>query len=673
MKDLWELLEPIWEILGLPGTAAFFGFIAVVGPAIWKYLKQLRTLRKQRKQLHDLHPFYTEQEKQRATQYYVETTGQNVAPSKGDEHRDARSFSAKEPMIPFLLKEAFNPNKHDSKFYFVLADSGMGKTTFLINLYLRYINQFFTPQFRIKLFPLGYPEIDREIEEIPKEIKRQTILLLDAFDEDMQAVLDYKARLSDLARKVRDFREVVITCRTQFFPSEIEEPGETGVLRFGPDGGSHVFYKFYLSPFNEADIQTYLRKRFSWVQSAKRRKARQIVLSCKNLMVRPMLLSHIEDLLKGEHAYTATYMVYTELIDRWIEREADKFPPERREDYMKDLYQFSREIALYLYQHRTEHQGLLISGEEIQPFAEKHQITLSPKEMTSKSLLNRNAQGQYKFSHKSILEYFLAEEAISNPEFRRELNFDGMSAAKVFFDEMVWGRLTVPFFSRGDVEGHYTVKDGKSRVLMKLPEKILSTITTLTLEHWDVSNDLLLFSGLPSLKRVEVTEHQPVTIIWAVLRDQEMTVSEDGMKDVFELDVNNRPRVYIASQYEDQGMGVFDHATGLLWQKSGSDTYMINEDALKYVKQLNQEKFAGYADWRLPTIPELMSLLEPEKQSNGLYIDPIFDKEQRWCWSADWRVKGEGSAGSAWLVGFGSGFVHWLNVKNLNYVRCVRS
>jgi hypothetical protein len=38
----------------------------------------------------------------------------------------------------------------------------MGKTTFLINLYLRYINQFRQPAYRIKLFPFGFPEIDKE-------------------------------------------------------------------------------------------------------------------------------------------------------------------------------------------------------------------------------------------------------------------------------------------------------------------------------------------------------------------------------------------------------------------------------------------------------------------------------------------------------------------------------
>jgi hypothetical protein len=54
-----------------------------------------------------------------------------------------------------------------------------------------------------------------------------------------------------------------------------------------------------------------------------------------------------------------------------------------------------------------------------------------------------------------------------------------------------------------------------------------------------------------------------------------------------------------------------------------------------------------------------MSLLEPEKQSTGLYINPIFDVQQSWCWSVDtfpstlWsRIS---SSGATWDVYFGGG------------------
>ena len=93
---------------------------------------------------------------------------------------------------------------------------------------------------------------------------------------------------------------------------------------------------------------------------------------------------------------------------------------------------------------------------------------------------------------------------------------------------------------------------------------------------------------------------------------------------------------------------VFDHTTKLMWQQSGSSgSTTIYENAKKYIDQLNRERFAGFNDWRLPTLEEAMSLMEPEKSSNGLYIEPVFDETQRFIWTSD-----QYSASRAWSVGF---------------------
>ena len=164
------------------------------------------------------------------------------------------------------------------------------------------------------------------------------------------------------------------------------------------------------------------------------------------------------------------------------------------------------------------------------------------------------------------------------------------------------------------------------------------------------------------------------------LRSEPRTVAPDEAQEVFGLTTrefdwgtsNWAPATYIENQYEDQGDVVVDHATGLMWQKSGSESWLTYSEAQDYIENLNRQKFAGYSDWRLPTIPELMSLLEPEEQSNDRYINPIFDSEQIWCWSADRRIKGEISAGAAWFVDFRSGYVDW-NLLYTHFVRGVRS
>jgi hypothetical protein len=160
------------------------------------------------------------------------------------------------------------------------------------------------------------------------------------------------------------------------------------------------------------------------------------------------------------------------------------------------------------------------------------------------------------------------------------------------------------------------------------------------------------------------------------LRSKPLMVSLEKASQVFELTEHKFdrgtgwvPRTYITNQYENREKVIFDHATGLMWQKSGSD-WIAYKAAQAYIKKLNDQKFAGYTGWRLPTIPELMSLLEPEQQSNNLYINPIFDSTQSWCWSADLVA---GLAELAWRVYFNSGVVYWDLFISLNCVREVRS
>lgn len=94
----------------------------------------------------------------------------------------------------------------------------------------------------------------------------------------------------------------------------------------------------------------------------------------------------------------------------------------------------------------------------------------------------------------------------------------------------------------------------------------------------------------------------------------------------------------LANDFVNNGNGtVTDRATGLMWQQGGDFKAFDNLD--EYVKQLNRKRFAGHDDWRLPTLEEAASLVEPQK-NDDLYIAPIFDRRQVWIWTAD-VVEGE--------------------------------
>ena len=106
---------------------------------------------------------------------------------------------------------------------------------------------------------------------------------------------------------------------------------------------------------------------------------------------------------------------------------------------------------------------------------------------------------------------------------------------------------------------------------------------------------------------------------------------------------------------------VVDHATRLMWQQSGASNWLRLQEAEGFIAELNKERYAGFSDWRLPTLEELASLLEPIGKNEGLYIDPIFDSRQGSCWSAD-TILYRGPQGpfvTGWFVDFRQGYVSY--------------
>lgn len=95
-------------------------------------------------------------------------------------------------------------------------------------------------------------------------------------------------------------------------------------------------------------------------------------------------------------------------------------------------------------------------------------------------------------------------------------------------------------------------------------------------------------------------------------------------------------------------------------------------EAQEYVKTLNREHFAEFDDWRMPAIPELMSLIRPEEKNGDLCIDQIFDSEQTDCWSSD-LLPDTGSEGEVWIGRFDLGDVISFPLSNYSYVRAGRS
>jgi len=85
----------------------------------------------------------------------------------------------------------------------------------------------------------------------------------------------------------------------------------------------------------------------------------------------------------------------------------------------------------------------------------------------------------------------------------------------------------------------------------------------------------------------------------------------------------------ITHGYESRVVGdalvVADRATGLTWQQDGSRADVSWDEALAYVRELDGQRYAGVDGWRLPTLEEAMSLMEPQKNGD-YYLDPVFER-----------------------------------------------
>jgi len=115
---------------------------------------------------------------------------------------------------------------------------------------------------------------------------------------------------------------------------------------------------------------------------------------------------------------------------------------------------------------------------------------------------------------------------------------------------------------------------------------------------------------------------------------------------------------------------VSDIATGLMWQQATASGTFTWQQALVYAESLNNEKFAGHHDWRLPNIHELQSILDYTRwQPASIDITYFPDTVADDYWSSTTSVS---YASQAQYVYFGGGNVGELNKWVDFYVRCVR-
>jgi hypothetical protein len=94
-------------------------------------------------------------------------------------------------------------------------------------------------------------------------------------------------------------------------------------------------------------------------------------------------------------------------------------------------------------------------------------------------------------------------------------------------------------------------------------------------------------------------------------------------------------------------------------------------DTEDFIKALNDARYGGYSDWRMPTIKELAYIVNYSIPYPGPTIDTGYfpNTAASWYWSSTTYVYG---TYSAWTVYFGTGYVYGYGKSPAGYVRAVR-
>lgn len=291
----------------------------------------------------------------------------------------------------------------------ILADSGMGKTSFCLNYFAHFRAK--QPKENIALISLAQKDAIRRMKAI--ERKSSTVLILDALDEDAVAIDNGLDRIYDLLQAAADFRSVIITCRSQFFPNDAAIPTETGVSIVTPrragQNASYKLHRLYLSPFEDRQITEYIRSHFPiWsVWNFFRRKAAfGLVATIPELAARPMLLELLPLLVRKKRGSPELFDLYAFMVENWLDREASWIAP-------ANLLEISRRLAVAVHRQQVSGRGDRISLQQLNSEARSVSVEAEDwKHLTTRSLLNRDSAGNFKFAHRSIMEYLFVEAAL---------------------------------------------------------------------------------------------------------------------------------------------------------------------------------------------------------------------------------------------------------------------
>lgn len=275
-EDFFKYLKNLIKQLGLPEwmehnftiIVSLLIFLVSIISGLRKIVLKISERRRNKILDLDLHPFFTHKSVMELNENYIKTRLLGFTPSNYEELLYVLKILDNKNTISFQqFYEEMRDDDNEQRFYFILGESGLGKTTFLMNLFFKY-NKSSRKKYKIKLIPLGNPFAISEIEKLIP-IANNTILLIDGFDE-FSIIKSQKQDLNDMFSLFWRFRRTIISCRTQFFENQETEPNLTPLPK-AASTGFETYKKYYVSPLTENEVKKFLRKKIQYIPLQKQK------------------------------------------------------------------------------------------------------------------------------------------------------------------------------------------------------------------------------------------------------------------------------------------------------------------------------------------------------------------------------------------------------------------
>ncbi|MDJ0902745.1 MAG: pentapeptide repeat-containing protein [Xenococcus sp. MO_188.B8] len=357
----------------------------------------------------------------------------------------------KEDLLDNLLEKFIENDKQN--FLTLLGDFGTGKTSFAIHYFIALAKKYIDDKTnRIPVFiSLKDYKGTLNIEDFMVRefydkfnirinfsifqqlaIKGRFIFFIDGFDE-MASLTDQEITIQNLKEltklsfenilfltesqdKNHQANKVFLTSRTHYFLTESQEKDilkadYTILYRNYATKSNYEITRIKLKEFNDDQIREYIQKHTNKEEiTTQYLQIIQNTYNLQELSTRPLLLDMIVKTMpilreKNNINPAALYKAYTNI---WIERDdwRSLMTPQGKRNFMWELavkmFELGGDFSLhYSNLDNPKDEYLKNSYEEDEDYYSY--------ESTTCSFLNRDAAGNYKFIHKSFMEYFVAE------------------------------------------------------------------------------------------------------------------------------------------------------------------------------------------------------------------------------------------------------------------------